>query len=173
MVRHRDAGDRRTAAPRQRTGPAASLRGDRRRRVVDHRGGRHTGASPPRQLRHHAGQPPPAERPLIEQTLAGLRFIRNQIGRGAETGDFIRPAAARTGADAGRIAAWTWKPVPEPALSSVPARAQAWEKTRYQAYQADLAGRTIGEVFGPAATFLSQAAARATSIPVHTAHAAR
>ena len=36
--------------------------------------------------------------------------------------------------------------------------------TRYRAYQANLAGRTIGETFGRAAAFLKLAAAKAGAI---------
>jgi hypothetical protein len=48
--------------------------------------------------------------------------------------------------------------VPEPDLGSLPPRGQAWEMTRYGAYQAQLAGHTIGETFGEAAAFLKLAA---------------
>ena len=47
--------------------------------------------------------------------------------------------------------------LPEPDLGSLPPRGQAWEMTRYQAYQAQLAGQTIGETFGRAAAFLKLA----------------
>jgi len=45
--------------------------------------------------------------------------------------------------------------------------------TRYHAYQAQLAGHTVGEVFGPAAAFLKLAAANAfpiTGISVPAGH---
>ena len=46
--------------------------------------------------------------------------------------------------------------------------------TRYRAYQAHLAGHTLGEVFGRAAAFLKLAAANAPSITdCPSAHAAR
>ena len=48
--------------------------------------------------------------------------------------------------------------MPEPDLGSLPPRGQAWEMTRYRAYQAQLAGHTIGETFGRAAAFLKLAA---------------
>ena len=118
-----------------------------------------------------AGQVP-AERRLIEGTLAGLRFVRNQIGHEADLAEFIEPGAPGHGAGDGRITAWTWKPVPEPALASLPPRGQAWEMTRYRAYQAQLAGHTIAEIFGPAAEFLKLAAANAPSITAVSAHAA-
>jgi hypothetical protein len=122
-------------------------------------------------VRHHAeaydaamaGQAP-AERQLVENTLAGLRFVRNQIGGNADIGEFIEPGEPGPGAGEGSITGWTWKPVPEPAVASLPPRGQAWEMTRYQAYQAQLAGHTVGEVFGPAAVFLKMAAANAHSI---------
>jgi hypothetical protein len=122
-------------------------------------------------VRHHAGAydaamagQAPAERQLVENTLAGLRFVRNQIGGNADIGEFIEPGEAGPGAGEGSITGWTWKPVPEPAVASLPPRGQAWEMTRYQAYQAQLAGHTVGEVFGPAAVFLKMAAANAPSI---------
>jgi hypothetical protein len=116
-------------------------------------------------IRHHPGAydtvmaaHTPAERRLINETLAGLRFVRNWISRAAGPGDLIE-----TGADIGRIVGWTWKPVPEPALGWLPARAQAWERARYRAYQARLAGRTIGKTFAEAVTFLTLTGADAAS----------
>jgi hypothetical protein len=122
-------------------------------------------------VRHHpdaydsvlAGETP-AERELTEGILAGLRFVRNRIGDEADLAEFIEPGGAGPGAGEGRIRGWTWKPVPVPALGSLPQRAQAWEMTRYRAYQAQLAGHAIGATFGRAAGFLRLAAADATSI---------
>ncbi len=105
-----------------------------------------------------------AERRLIEGTLAGLRFVRNQIGQEVDLAEFVETSAPDPGADNGRITGWTWKPVPEPALASLPQCAQAWEMTRYRAYRAQLAGRTVGEIFRRAAGFLTLAAANATSL---------
>jgi hypothetical protein len=119
-------------------------------------------------VRHHAGAydaamagQAPAERQLVESTLAGLRFVRNRIGGAGDIEEFIEPGP---GAGDGAIAGWTWKPVTEPAVASLSPRAQAWEMTRYQAYQARLAAHTVGEVFGPATAFLKLAAANAPSI---------
>ena len=106
----------------------------------------------------------PAERRLIEETLAGLRFVRNRMGHEVDHVDFIHPEASRPGPGDGRITAWTWNSVPEPALASLPPRGQAWEMTRYRAYQAQLAGHTIGETFGRAAAFLKLAGANAPAI---------
>ena len=131
-------------------------------------------------VRHHAGAydaamagKAPAQRQLVEETLAGLRFVRNQIGGKADTGEFIEPGEAGPGTGDGRITGWRWKPVPEPALASLPPRGQMWEMTRYQAYRARLAAHTIGEVFGPAAAFLKLAAAYAPSITDASVHAGR
>jgi hypothetical protein len=45
--------------------------------------------------------------------------------------------------------------------------------TRYLAYQAHLAGRTIGEVFGRAAAFLELAAVNTPSVTDASVHAGR
>ena len=129
-------------------------------------------------VRHHpdvydsvlAGQAP-AQRQLVEETLTGLRFVRNQIGDQADIGEFIEPGKAGPGPGEGRITGWTWKPAQEPALGSLSPRGQAWEMTRYRAYQAQLAGHTIGETLGRAAEFLKLAAANATSTADPTVHA--
>jgi hypothetical protein len=105
-----------------------------------------------------AGQSPSVRR-LIEGTLAGLRFVRNRIGDEADLADFIEPGKAGSGAGDGRITGWRWRPVPEPGLASLPPRGQAWEMTRYRAYQAHLSGHNIAERFGRAAEFLKLASA--------------
>jgi hypothetical protein len=119
-----------------------------------------------------AGQAP-AQRQLTEGTLAGLRFVRNRIGGQADVAEFTEPGEPGPGAVKGRITERVWKPLPEPALASLSPRRQAWEMTRYRAYQAQLAGRTLGKVFGCAAAFLKQAAANAHSITDPGVHAAR
>ena len=122
-------------------------------------------------VRHHAetydavlaGQSA-ARRQLIEATLAGLRFVRNQAGGETGLAQFIQPTALGPGTGNGRITSWRWKPVPLPVLASLPPRVQAWEMTRYQAYQAQLAEHTIGEIFRRAATFLTLTATYAGSL---------
>jgi hypothetical protein len=111
-----------------------------------------------------------AQRELTEGTLTGLRFVRNRIGGGAGLAEFIEPGP---GAGEGCITEWVWKPVPEPALTSLSPRGRAWEMTRYRAYQAHLGGHTLGEVFGRAVGFLKRAAANAHSITDPSVHAAR
>jgi hypothetical protein len=105
---------------------------------------------------------PPAERELTDGTLAGLRFVRNWMGPHLDPADFIQPGGSDSGPVEGRITAWMWKSVPEPALGSLPPRGQAWELTRHGAYEGQLAGRTIGEPFWRAAAFLKLAAAQAS-----------
>jgi hypothetical protein len=116
-----------------------------------------------------AGQTP-AQRRLIEEVLAGLRFVRNRIGDEADLAEFIEPGSP--GAGAGPVTGWTWRPVPEPALTSLAPRGQAWEMSRYRAYQAHLAGHAIGEIFGRAVAFLKLAAASTAAITDVSAHAA-
>jgi hypothetical protein len=93
---------------------------------------------------------------MIEDTFAGLRFVRNRMGYDADPEDFIQPLTP--GPADRRIAAWTWKPVREPALASLTPGAREWELARYRAYQAQLAGRPAGETFGQATEFLRRAA---------------
>ncbi len=106
---------------------------------------------------------PPADRGPTEGTFSGLRFVRNWMGYHVDHADFIEPRQPESGPEAGRITGWTWKPLPEPALWSLPPRGQAWEMTRYRAYQAELAGHLIGQTFAAATTFLRLATAMATS----------
>jgi anti-sigma B factor antagonist len=126
-------------------------------------------------VRHHLGAYDTAmaartlpERQLTVEALAGLRFVRNWIGRGAPLSEIIEP-----GAGSRRITRWTWKPIGEPALAGLPPRAQAWELARYRAYQACLAGRTIGETFGQAVTFLTLTGATAAPSTDTGQHATR
>lgn len=116
---------------------------------------------------------PPAERRLIEGTLAGLRFVRNQMGHDVDHVDFVHPQTSLSGPGDGRITAWTWASMPEPTLASLTPRGRAWEITRYRAYEAQLAGHTVGEIFGRAAHFLKLTAARAVPDRESSARAAR
>jgi hypothetical protein len=93
-----------------------------------------------------------AQRRITEDTFGGLRFVRNRMGYDTDPAEFIQPLNSGTGA--GRIAAWAWKSVPEPALASLTQRAREWEMTRYRAYQAQLAGQPIGDTFSRATAFL-------------------
>jgi hypothetical protein len=88
----------------------------------------------------------------VEGSLAGLRFIRGQLGYYADPGDFIEPAP---GADP--AARWTWSAVPPPA----PQRGSARDASPYREYRDQLAGRAVAEVLGQAAGFLCHAHASA------------
>jgi hypothetical protein len=129
-------------------------------------------------VRHHpeaydnvmAGQVP-AQRELIEGTLAGLRFIRNRIGGNGELAEFIEPGKSSPHGGGGRITDWTWRPVPEPTLAVLPSRGRAWESARHRGYSERLAGREIGETLSEAAAFLNLAAAAAQASPDASAQA--
>jgi hypothetical protein len=95
-----------------------------------------------------------AERRAVEGTFGGLRFVRNWMGYHVDHADFIQPQPDPARPGAGPIAAWTWQSRPEPVLASLPARGQEWEMSRYREYQAQLAGRPVGETFRLAAAFL-------------------
>jgi hypothetical protein len=100
-----------------------------------------------------------AERQPTEQTFTGLRFVRNWIGYHADPSDFIQPQAmSPDGSRDAPVTDWTWQLVPAPEPGALAPRGQAWEATRHSAYQAQLAGHTIGETFERAATFLQVAA---------------
>jgi hypothetical protein len=96
-----------------------------------------------------------AERLVISDTLAGLRFVRNQMGRYRDLADFVN---GTEGTD------WTWRQVPAPACDELSPHGQEWELTRYQAYQLRLAGREVTECFTLAAGFLTRTAAQAAEL---------
>jgi hypothetical protein len=98
-----------------------------------------------------------ADRRLIDETLAGLRFVRNQVGNDLDRVDFIRPGPCL--AEDSRARDWTWAALPRPASSALSPRGLTWELGRHQAYQSRLAGRPVGTTFTTAATFLKKVAA--------------
>ncbi len=113
----------------------------------------------------------PAARQLTEETLAGLRFVRNRIGDEADLAEFIDLGETSPGLGRGHIMGWTWKPVPEPRRFPHAPRGRAWQLTRYEAYQARLAGHTIAETFTRAAAFLKLAAADVPTLTDAGTHA--
>jgi len=90
----------------------------------------------------------------IEEFLAGLRYVRNQLGVYLDPGEFVRPDAA----------GWTWRSLPEPSCASLSQRGQDWELSRYRAYQSRLAGTPVAETVTTAAAFLSRTAAAALPV---------
>jgi hypothetical protein len=99
---------------------------------------------------------PAPERAEIEHTLAGLRYVRNQMGVHLDPDEFLR--AGVTGRPGEAVPAWTWSPLPEPVTRELSPRGEEWERSRYQAYQHWLAGRPITHTFALAAGFLRMAA---------------
>lgn len=99
-----------------------------------------------------------SESEVIEDTFAGLRFVRNRMAYD-ELPAFVEPArAALTGTGGAHatatVGSWTWKSVPEPMTPALNERAQQWEMSRYRSYHAQLAGRPVGETFARATDFL-------------------
>ncbi len=105
---------------------------------------------------------PPAQHPVIEGTLTGLRFVRNQLSEDWPGAAFIEPPVPG-GDGPAMTAAWRWAHLPEPELTDTPAHVQPWEMTRYRAYEEWLAGNAVGRVFQRTAGFLNLAGSRATA----------
>jgi hypothetical protein len=103
---------------------------------------------------------PPAQRPVIEGTLTGLRYVRNQLGQDHRPGRFIEPPAPTSPTET-VTACWRWVHRPEPDLTELLAHGQPWELTRYRAYEQWLAGDSAGPVFQRAGDFLDLATGRA------------
>lgn len=93
-----------------------------------------------------------ARRRETEETLEGLRHVRNLLGQSVSPADLI--AAAPAGASR---PAWTWRPLPPPDTSGLGPRARRWELSRYRAYQARLAGQDVTAAFAWCAEFLTLA----------------
>jgi hypothetical protein len=87
-----------------------------------------------------------------EETLEGLRYVRNELGRSVEPAEFVCPVAG----DDGTV--WTWRPLAGPGPGGLTPRARRWELSRYRAYQTRLAGRDIARTFARCTEFLAQAA---------------
>ena len=102
---------------------------------------------------------PQDQHPVIEGTLTGLRYVRNQLGEDHRPGHFIEPPGSATAETV--TADWQWVHRPEPDLSELLAHGQPWELTRYQAYEQWLAGDSVGQVFQRAGDFLNLATSRA------------
>jgi hypothetical protein len=106
----------------------------------------------------------PEDQAMIEETLAGLRFVRNQMGQDVDHTDFIRPRSPARDSDQRHVRAWTWNQMPEPGCASLSQRGLEWELSRYQAYTARLAGHAVGQTFRAATEFLLAAAALASAL---------
>ena len=102
-----------------------------------------------------------ADRLTIEESLAGLRYVRNHMGHDIDHVDFVQGAPPQPGRAAERIANWAWRPLPQPCLSTLSPSAQEWEMDRYRAYQERLAHHAVGEAFSRARVFLADVATTA------------
>jgi hypothetical protein len=102
----------------------------------------------------------PAERRLIEGTLAGLRFVRNRIGHEVDLAEFIESGAHGPGAGEERVTGWAWMSVPN-WRSRRFCRARGRGDDAVSGVPDQLAGRTIGERFERVAAFLELTAANA------------
>ena len=110
-----------------------------------------------------------SQRRVTEETLAGLRFVRNRIGQKVDLAELVGPRARdsdEAGSADSAVTDWVWRPVPAPEVASGSSRAQAWAKTRYRAYQAQLAGRPVADSLERAVAFLQQTAEH-THTPTH------
>lgn len=105
------------------------------------------------------------QRRLIEGTFAGLRFVRNRIGYYSDPADFVEPRDGDPGPGTCGVTAWAWRSLPPPPVASLPPRGQEWEMSRYRAYEAHLAGHTIGETFTRAVSYLNLASETAVPAP--------
>jgi hypothetical protein len=120
---------------------------------------------------------PAAQREEIEQTLAGLRFVRNQMGIHLDPSEFIgalpdpgrhrldgrRPGGHVPGSGDRRAAVLAWSPLAPPADRDLSPSGQEWERGRYLAYTERLAGQDVAYTFALAARFLRHAAASAAA----------
>jgi hypothetical protein len=108
----------------------------------------------------------PADQALTEETLAGLRLVRNRVAEPNDLAQFVDSGTADGQPLAGQITKRRWKTVPARSSGTQSKAAQAWELARYRAYQNCLAGTAIGDAFERCTAFLLATAARAMA----TAH---
>jgi hypothetical protein len=96
-----------------------------------------------------------------EDTLAGLRYVRNLTGRRPEQSVVTAPSAGAAAPAAGGplVTQWRWRPLPEPDLAALPPAGRDWEASRHRAYQARLAGQPAGQASAAAAAFLDAVSA--------------
>jgi hypothetical protein len=85
--------------------------------------------------------------PDPQDTLAGLRLVRNRVGHEVDLVAFVEPVASRRDPGDGRITAWAWRSVPPPRRRS---------DQYHEAYERTLAGQNILQPFGLAMGFFGQ-----------------
>lgn len=99
-----------------------------------------------------------SQRRVTEETLAGLRFVRNRIGHKVDLAELVDPSGPDGDATDPPVTDWVWKSAPGFDRASGSSRAQAWETARYRAYQARLAGHPVAEGVDRAVAFLHRIA---------------
>jgi hypothetical protein len=108
---------------------------------------------------------PASRQDEIEQALAGLRFVRNQMGIHLDPAEFIR-VTRRVGRTGESEVTLTWNALQPPTSGNLSPSGQEWEHGRYLAYQERLAGRSVARTFMQAARFLRHAAGNAADATV-------
>lgn len=103
----------------------------------------------------------------IEQTLAGLRFVRNQMGVHRDPGEFIGVSPEVGKAE--KRGTLIWSQLSPPTAGELSPSGQEWEHGRYLAYTERLAGQGVVHTFALATRFLRHAAANAAAPRDHTA----
>jgi len=102
-----------------------------------------------------------ADQALTEETLAGLRLVRNRVRDPDDLTPFVDEGATVWEPPTGRIASRRWRAVPPRSTGSRSTSALAWEQARYRAYQTRVAGAAIGDTFERCSTFLLATASHA------------
>lgn len=108
-----------------------------------------------------------ADQVSTEETLAGLRLVRNRVSEPNDLARFVDAGTTEWEPLTGQITTRRWNAVPAREPGSRSKSAQAWELARYRAYQNRLAGMSIGDTFERCTTFLLDTAAR-TMATTHT-----
>ncbi len=95
-----------------------------------------------------------ADRVSTEETLAGLRLVRNRVREPDDLAPFVGSGTTDWGPLTGQITNRRWTAVPARPAESRSKSAQDWEHTRHRAYQNRLAGNAIGDTFERCTKFL-------------------
>jgi hypothetical protein len=95
-----------------------------------------------------------ADQVLIEETLAGLRLVRNRVDEPEGLARFIDSDAGDWAPVTGKLTGRRWQGVPARPSGARSKSALAWEQARYRAYQSRLAGTAIGDTFERCSAFL-------------------
>jgi hypothetical protein len=114
-----------------------------------------------------------ADQVLTEETLAGLRLVRNRVREPDDLAPFVESGTTDWGPLTGQITDRRWTSVPARPPGSRSKSALAWEQARYRAYQCRLAGTAIGDTFERCTNFLLATAGDAMATTPTDASASR